>query len=64
MADRSPTEHESRGCIRVVKTAALRVRQLTYPMTTGPGEAGILNNLSEEGICFSLNTPYSVKDKL
>lgn len=64
MTGKSPTEQELRGRMRVPKTAALRVKQLTYPMTSGPGDAGILRNLSEEGICFTLETGYSAKDQL
>lgn len=59
-----PTDKESRGQIRVPKTAALRVKQLSYPILSGPGDAGTLINLSEEGICFSLYTPYAEKDQL
>jgi len=50
--------------MRVPKTVALSVKQLTYPMTSDPGEPGILRNLSEEGICFTLETPYSAKDQI
>ncbi len=62
-ANRLP-EKEYRGCVRVAKTAALHVKQLVYPLTSAPGNTGIVHNLSEEGICFSLATPYSVKDHL
>jgi len=64
MTGKSPIEKDPRGCLRVPKTAELRVKQLTYPMSSGPGAAGFLRNLSEEGICFSLETPYSPKDQL
>jgi len=61
---KSTDEKESREGFRVPRTAALRVKQLTYPMPTGPGDAGIVRNLSEDGICFSLDTSYSAKDQL
>ena len=64
MTTKSPADKESRVSQRVPKTAPLRVKQLTYPMPSGPGEAGVLQNLSEAGICFSLDTPYSAKDQL
>jgi len=64
MTGKSPTEKESRDRIRVPKTATLRVKQLSYPMPSGPGETGTLLNLSEEGICFSLEISYSAKDQL
>lgn len=64
MSDKSLTGNELRGQMRVVKTVTLSVKQLTYPMTSGPGEAGTLRNLSEEGICFTLETAYAAKDQI
>jgi len=64
MIGKLPTEKESRDRIRVPKTATLRVKQLTYPIPSGPGEVGTLQNLSEEGVCFFLETSYSAQDQL
>ena len=57
-------QKECRGWSRINKTATLQVKQLSYPLPAGPGDAGVLNNISEEGICFSLERPYRQKDQL
>jgi len=64
MTDIKPIPHECRTESRLDKTASLQVKQLTYPMASGPGKPGILHNISENGVCFSLATAYKEKDQL
>ncbi|PIE72595.1 MAG: hypothetical protein CSA20_07065 [Deltaproteobacteria bacterium] len=64
MADKLPGGKKARKNVRVAKTATLKVKRLTYPLTSDPGEEGIVINVSEEGVCFHAETGYSEKDQL
>ncbi|MBM9614092.1 PilZ domain-containing protein [Desulfobulbus rhabdoformis] len=64
MTDTLPTNNECREWSRVEKTATLQVKQLSYPLASGPGAPGILCNISDEGLCFFIETAYKEKDQL